>query len=297
MFQRKYSAARNPALLFIASRMIRLLPVFLIFNSLAIVMNMVLHEQVAPGRLSIIPNTLIIGYSSLPDAPFPPAWSLDIELQFYILFPIIFALMPSFERFFVRILFAAFLLGGLYFAFLPALAFITIGTVFPFAGFFLLGAFSAKRGWKPSRSLSVASLVLTLILVTAILSVPSLRGFLIRGVSDLEIAWHDAVNFVLALVLTPFALSTVYVRSTHRDRIMGDMSYVVYCSHWLARTVAKHYLSDLGRTAKAPLVLGLIITTYGVSLLLLLYVDWPLSRWRERWVARQLQPPNAVLKT
>ena len=55
--------------------------------------------------------------------------------------------------------------------------------------------------------------------------------------------------------------------------------------------------SDFSRATKAPLVLGLIAATYGISLLVLLYVDLPLSRWRERWVARQIRPPATVAES
>jgi peptidoglycan/LPS O-acetylase OafA/YrhL len=289
MFRGKYSASDNPAGVFIASRMMRLLPMFIIFNTLAMVLNIFLKDQTKPGSLSIIPNVLIIGYSSLANPPFPPGWSLDVELQFYIIFPIIFVMMPYFEGKFILVVSMLLLAGGSYFVLLAMLQFATIGTVLPFAGFFLLGTFSARNGWKPPRYVLIVSLISAVLILSAILVVPDLRGLLVRGVSDREIAFSDAVNFGLALVLAPVALSTVYDRSSPRDRVVGDMSYVVYCSHWLARMIAKHYLSDVGRIAKIPYVLALIAATYAVSLLVLLYIDLPLSRWPERWVSRQIQ--------
>jgi hypothetical protein len=52
--------------------------------------------------------------------------------------------------------------------------------------------------------------------------------------------------------------------------------------------VAAHYLSGVGILIKAPVVAGLLIATYAVSLAVLLFFGQPISVLRERWIERQL---------
>ena len=289
MFNSKYERARYPGLLFVASRALRIYPVFLLFNIAAFLLHWALNDDIARSQtlLDIVPNTLIIGYSSLPSRPLGPAWSLDLEMQFYLLFPIIFSMLGDLARHTKAILALMLGLGGLYIAFFID-SDVGAASVMPYTGFFLLGMFAARNNWKPANRLAYASALAWALGLAAIIVFPAVRGFVIHAVNQDQFTWNPAVNVVAALVAAPIALASVYAKSTPRDRIVGDLSYVVYCSHWLGVIVAGHYLADFDKLHKSVLIFGLIALTYLGSLLVLLYFDRPISRWRESWVARRL---------
>lgn len=289
MFDGKYERARHPGLLFILSRALRIFPVFLLFNGLAFLLHVALHDPTSTGQtwLDVIPNTLVIGYSSLPFRPLGPAWSLDMELQFYLMFPAIFALMGVLAKHMTWILIATLGLGGLYVTYFVD-SDVGTATVFPCLGFFLLGMFAARNQWKPSAPWAYASALLSLGSILVLITVPSLRGIIIHNVNVNDFAWNSGTNFIIGLVAVPVALSSVFIRSTVRDRLVGDLSYVVYCSHWLAVIVAARFLSGTDKLEKGIAVSGLIALTYAASLLVLIYFDRPIGRWREAWVGRHL---------
>ena len=263
----------------------RLLPVFLLFNGLAIILHISLHDQVADNQslLDSVPNLLVIGYASLPARPMVPAWSLDIELQFYAIFPVIFAIMTKMERYAWSVALSALAVGTVY------MAFVLRGdphNVLPYIGFFLVGVLSAKNLWRPSGRLVAMLALLAVVLLAVVVSVPPLRGLSMFEVDETRFVWNTAMNVGLALLLTPLALASAYGRSSRRDRMLGEMSYVVYCSHWLAVILFHHYLSNSAPMTKASLLVALIASIYAVSFVVLIYFDMPIGRWRERWIGR-----------
>lgn len=70
----------HPGPVFVASRALRINPVFLLFNSLALLLHLVLDDAPREGDhcWMSISNILIIGYASPPRPPLNPAWSLDM---------------------------------------------------------------------------------------------------------------------------------------------------------------------------------------------------------------------------
>ena len=295
MFVSKYERSSRPATLFIMSRFLRILPLFLLFNSLALALHLALQDQVFFEQFlsDIIPNTLIIGYASLPLAPLAPAWSLDIELQFYIVFPLLFSLLDRLDRYAVPVLVCVLGLGGLYISFFVS-SYGVSETIIPYIGFFLLGVFAARNSWKPSSGLIYGSAAILALGVLVLIGVPSLRGYVLHSHTNVEFVWNSTVTFAVALIAAPIALSSVYAKSTPRDRLIGDLSYVVYCSHWLMVVVATRFLNELGKVEKELIVMAMVALTYLASLFVLIYFDRPIGRWREAWVAHSLTPKTTV---
>ncbi len=295
MFVSKYERSSRPALLFVMSRFLRILPLFLLFNSLAFALHFALQGHVifAQSLADIIPNTLIIGYASLQLAPLAPAWSLDIELQFYIVFPLLFSLLDRLDRYALPVLVCALGLGGLYVSFFVS-SYGVSPTIIPYLGFFLLGVFAARNNWKPSSSLIYGSAAILAIGVLVLIGVPSLRGYVLHSHTMVDFVWNSTVTFAVALVAAPIALSSVYAKSTPRDRVVGDLSYVVYCSHWLMVIVATRFLEELGKVEKELVIVALVALTYLASFFVLIYFDRPIGRWREAWVAHSLTPKATV---
>lgn len=204
MFMAKYQRARRPGLVFVASRALRIYPVFLLFNGLALLLHLALRDATAQGQslLDVIPNTLIIGYASLPYAPLNPAWSLDMELQFYLLVPILFPQLEALTKYRIVILPLVLGIGGAYIA-LYLNSDTGTPTMLPYAGFFALGMVAARSGPVPPV-LAGASAAALAASVLALLGAPVLRGLVIHGLDAAEFAWNPAVNVALALVAAPW---------------------------------------------------------------------------------------------
>jgi peptidoglycan/LPS O-acetylase OafA/YrhL len=286
MYGRQYSILRAPAFVFITSRFMRLMPLFLPFNIAAIMFHLALHTKAAPDHigLDLLPNVFILGYASMTERPLVPAWSLDIELQFYLLFPFIWTL---FSRSRATLACATIVLlgaGGWYLGYYLR---DQSTMVLPYLGFFAIGIYASRAAWKPAPLLvwSGAGLAAFIVLLTMI--VPLGRGILLAGDGLPGRDWNTAANVVLAISFAPLAIFTVTRRSTPRDRVVGDLSYAVYCSHWLGVIVAGYYLPGVGALTKLPIVVTEVALTYLISLGALLWFDRPIGRLREAWIHAQ----------
>lgn len=295
MYDAKYRLAKLSGPLFIASRLLRLLPAFLLFNTAAILLHLVWHDRIAASLNGwpLLPNILLLGYAGLAERPMIPGWSLDIELQFYLAFPLLFPFLRHSPRFAWFLCLLLLMLGGGYMAIWLQ---DNSTTALPFGGFFLLGIAAAQSRTGPSRQLVRVCAALALIGFVAVLANPSWRGTALHSINAGEFAWNTGLNFLLAILLAPLALATVFRRSSRFDRLLGDLSYMVYCSHWIGVLLAQKYLSDESRWVKAPSIAGILIVTYAVSAAVLLYFDRPISRRRERWIGGFVSRPARELE-
>jgi peptidoglycan/LPS O-acetylase OafA/YrhL len=73
------------------SRAWRLLPVFWLTGALAIGVAVYLRSSVPVTPHVIVSDVAILGYASLRgySSSLPAAWSLDLEIQFYLLAPLL----------------------------------------------------------------------------------------------------------------------------------------------------------------------------------------------------------------
>jgi peptidoglycan/LPS O-acetylase OafA/YrhL len=293
MYGKQYAPRRRPAFVFISSRVMRLMPMFLLFSVSAILLQNALHTDVALDHFGfdVLPNFVILGYASMSKGPLVPAWSLDIELQFYLLFPLFWRVIPRNKT--VLLWIALFLIGAGA-VYLGLILREQSRTVLPYLGFFTLGLYASRARMIPSRLAVRIGCALALLLVVGSLASPPLRGlfYAMDGLPARE--WKTLGNIALALCLAPLAISTLTRKSTATDRTLGDLSYAVYCSHWIGVILAGHYLLDVGWRLKLPCVIALLVITYLASFAALVSFDRPLSRLREAWIRRQpLNPTNA----
>jgi peptidoglycan/LPS O-acetylase OafA/YrhL len=286
MYGKQYAPRRRPAFVFISSRVMRLMPMFLLFSISAILLQNALHTDVALDHFGfdILPNFIILGYASLAKGPLVPAWSLDIELQFYLLFPLFWRVIPRNKT---VLLWITLLLIGAGAIYLGTILREQSRTVLPYLGFFTLGLYASRARIIPSALAVRIGCALALLLVIGSLAWPLLRGlfYAMDGLPARE--WKTLANIALALCLAPLAISTLTRKSTTIDRTLGDLSYAVYCSHWIGVTLAGYYLVDAGWRLKLPCVMALLVITYLASFAALLWFDRPLSRLREAWIRRQ----------
>ena len=286
VWKARYSKTRLPWLTFVVSRWWRLAPVMLVACFLTFVVMFATGSDKLPVALSqpirqVLSSVFFVGYAGMPVRPVGPAWSLDIEMQFYLVAPMLVIIVQ-------RISWILTLLFG-YMAFAFSLAFIP-GVVFSsFLIFFVIGMAAAEHDWRPSDRAAITGMRLAIILTIAALLSPWRQDLLGANGND----WQ-AFNIVLAALLLPIALNSGERIGDRTDAALGDHSYVIYLIHWPAILIFRNY--DWGGAwGNVVAATGLFMITAMVSYAAWRWIDAPINRKRAMWVASRRISDLAVV--
>lgn len=191
-----------------------------------------------------------------------PAWTLELELTFYLLAPF---LVNARLRTIFAIIAASFVARFTWYA---------MGhdvdpwnyRFFPFEiGLFLLGVatyrISRLLPWQPGR---IASCLILAVVVGTVLEFDLIRGFVNSFVYLFAFA---------ALLPHVFALT----RSWKVDRFLADMSFPLYLAHWPIMLFIRDFLPV--PWPQYPGLLPAIVSVVGAACLVI-YVERPIERWR-----------------
>ncbi|KHL26180.1 hypothetical protein PK98_06690 [Croceibacterium mercuriale] len=285
MWRDRYSHARTPYRTYLVSRVWRLAPVMIVTSIITIPLLVLIgiEREVVfssdPLHLAVS-TVFLLSYSYLTYVPVAPAWSLDIEMQFYLLAPL---LAVALLRPALRLP----LIAGAAILALVATWSLSVPTLAHYAIFFLAGMTVSATRWQPGSTLaygSAAAVVGTLVLVT----VTPLAGILWGGANPSPLyAWNPLFNVVMAFVCLPYAMWTVYQKSDRADRMLADLSYVIYLLHWVA---VQWFYSMAGQPVLERLMVagtGVVAVCLG-SLALWHLVDRPANRLRHAWVSSRM---------
>ena len=283
MWTGRYAHTRQTYLTYLVSRFWRLLPAFLVCSALAWCL-LAWKEQI-PSDIKPISqafsNLFILGYDSLPFQADGPAWSLDIEVQFYLIAPV---LIWAITRSVAALPFCALASAGAYLLDIK-------GCVIPYLVYFAIGATAGQAEWRPSRSLALASLAFSLSALALTMAGPWHSLVLVGNHSGPLAPYNDTANAVLALAMAPWAMFTTRQKGGRQDGLFGDLSYGVYLLH-LPILVA--LAAGGGTNAERIVKLGAAILLVATgSLALHFLVDRPNHRLRASWVARRMTTPKA----
>lgn len=277
---------------FVVARLIRLLPLFWLANAIGYA------AAIWSGKFSVdhwleqmhsVPSLLffvfshlfLMGYSWLDHVIIVPAWSLVVELQFYILLPLFVALMrwAGWLVFPLSISLALVLYGG------PAFE-----TVLGYAFFFYLGMFASSFRWAPSMWVVRATTALAVFTIGVLLALPSTRAVLIGGVhqNDMYLSWNGLANALLAIMLLPLTIWSAESNSDDLDRMLGDLSYAVYLIHAPLVVVYSSWSGKLPFIERFPYWLMLVATLLLASWFSWYFLDKPVMAWRTRYLRSRL---------
>jgi len=290
MWVERYSGTRQPYLTYLVSRIWRLAPVMALVSLITIPLLLTIGlprtTVFAANPLHLaVSSVFLLGYSWLEYQPVRPAWSLDVEMQFYVFAPLLSVLLLQGWK---RLLLAAAAVLSMIGA-----AFVDVSILPKFGLFFMLGMIAAASDWHPSRRLALVSGlgVLAILLLVAF----SPWSDLIWGgatPSAFHRTWNPPFAVALALLTVPFAMYTVRQKSDPPDRLMADLSYIVYLVHWMgvqwfARMAGRPFLDRFEVAALS------VAATLVVSLAIWKFYDKPLNRARARWVSSRAvsKPP------
>ena len=289
MWQSRYSRTRNSYFTFLISRWWRLSPVFFVCTILGIWSALLLRDGLA-HLLLVDPmwwlRQIPIAGSSISAQILPPSWSLDAEMQFYLVAPLAIFLIsrvPEKARWSI-VAMLVLLLSVLVWLGCPVEA-----PFFPlFAGFFIAGIVLGSGSWVARNSTVLAGIAVLVIGIVGLMVFPETRSGIWReGNSNAAPTSLGAVWWVLgAILVIPFVSKNVRVRSSRFDRFLGNLAYPLYLFHWIPREWYYH-LSETGSHGWSQIVylLANFAAAFIGAILILVFIDQPLDRLRSRWVS------------
>lgn len=292
MWKQKYSKAIAPKLVFLASRWLRIAPMLLLCTGLVFLLP-IDRSGATPGWL--LRQTLIIGCTG-EYVPLAPAWSLDVELQFYLAFAIFAPWLFSLEQ-------PSRVLGWLVVISLTvslAAAGIIGNIIKPWLWIwlplFLAGMWLETTSYTPTRRHILSSVGILTLAFGLCVAVPLLK----------PLVWHiprinltpeqltvlpirTSIDLVASLVAIPLLAANLSAKPSAKDAFLGRMSFPLYLWHWIPHTALVLGIVKTGCAAWIDVTLAVIASLIGGYLLTLM--DTKTDRLRSSvisWLNRSL---------
>lgn len=281
MWEAKYSRADAPYATYVLSRYWRLAPMFLLASLLTVVCAPLTHSRITWDLPTIASSVGFLGYAWLPDRPVGPAWSLDIEMQFYLVAPV---LLWAARR-------AGAVSAVLVAAAVSAMAAIAMRVeLLPaYLVFFVAGIVAAQSRWRPtSREIGVP-IALIGVASLALLVSPFHSLIIVGAHPGPWSAYNGAYDVALALAFIPWAIASTHRKGGASDKMFADLSYAVYLFHWIGVEWLNHATAGKGHVERLTYIAALFVLVMVVSWLAWKVVDQPLNRMRSEWLSRRIQ--------
>lgn len=263
--------APDRLLVFYGSRAFRIYPLYILCA---------VGAAIFTGEALQLANWSLLGVASTSHDPLSVSWSLDVEMQFYLLVPAIVWLLAKPWRTGQAILVALVTVAGW-------LAFWRFGivTVAQYLPAFALGVLTSVHDWRPSKRLAHASLGLFAVFTLAAWALPITRTFLLKDLPDPFD--RDIFGFLWMLPLVPYIAHSLRVRSDSPDRHLGNWSYPIYLVH--APVIA--YARETMGAGVGPKALA-VFAALAISGAVYLLVDRNVEKWRQR--VFEPRPPSPL---
>ena len=286
MWVEKYRHTRGAYLTYMVSRVWRLAPVMALTSLMMIGMYEAFGiyttdtEALDPVWLGFS-SIVLLGYAGLPFMPVGPAWSLDIEMRFYLVAPLLAAALARFGK--GAVLAAALLATAL------SLWLTTTTLLANYIAFFVVGMMASASDWRPSLRLANLSGLVTIAAVV-ITALSPFNELLLGGAHRGALfVYNPAYSAGLTLLALPWAIATVHRPSDPTDRMFADLSYIIYLQHAIAVQLFKLVEGPL--LARLEVAAASFIVVPIVSVSIWRYFDRPINRRRAAWVNSRIKAP------
>lgn len=283
MWAGKYTRTSKPYLTYLVSRLWRLAPVMLLCTLAMLALDYGLGfnvdklESQNPWPV-VLTSIVLVGYSWLDYMPVGPAWSLDIEMRFYLLAPLLSAITVMRGRVTLALFCAAVSLASFWLTERTLLA--------NYIVFFLIGINASISDWKPGKRMAQASAALVALSLAAVFLSPW-RSLLIGGANPGPLFIYNPIfSAWLAVLAVPLAIYTVHRPSEPTDRMMADLSYIIYLFHWLGVEIFQRVKGPFIERLEVAAICFAVIPV--LSWLVWRYYDRPINRARDRWVKSRI---------
>ena len=299
MWKQKYSKTNQPRAVFLASRWLRIAPMLLLCTVLVLLLP-IDRSGATPGWL--LRQVLIVGCTGTY-VPLAPAWSLDVELQFYLAFAVFAPWLFSLDR-------PSRVLGWLVVISLTvslAAAGIIGNIIKPWLWIwlplFLAGMWLETTSYTPTRRHVLTSVGILITALGLCLAAPPLRP-LIWHIQRINLTPEQltvlpirtSVDLVASLVAIPLLAATLTAKPNATDAFLGRMSFPLYLWHWIPHTALVLGIMKTGCAAWIDVTLAVLASVVGGYLLTL--VDIQTDRLRSiviSWVNRSLNKHPKVI--
>jgi peptidoglycan/LPS O-acetylase OafA/YrhL len=256
---------------FYAARWLRIVPLYLlVLLTWAAIRATPLHFE----------NFTLFGIATTYRDPLYVSWSLDIELQFYLLLPLLFGLVAEASAGLTMLV--ALVVGAVGCWLVQSTGLVTVAKYLPL---FALGALTDLKGWRPGPRAAAASLAAFAAMSAATLLTP----FWTKNVGDPFN--RDIWAFFWLLPLVPWMARMLTVRSSRLDRHLGNLSYPLYLVHLPTILFLSYALRFSAPVRLAGVALALV-----VAVAVYVLVDRPLDHWRVRLTESRAAGPQAKLR-
>ncbi len=246
-----------------------------------VIFSSIANLDFLPKLSAIISNIFILGNTIPKYRILGPAWSLEVEIQFYLIFPLFAYIISKMKNSLAIIL--TFLLTslGAYLYFKDQVEF----NASPYIYLFLFGALVYKYKIKFTPKIEKLSAILFLLLLGSQYLVPQLHKHFMEEKSF----YYFSVTLILIISVIPILINSVYVPTNSRDKILGELSYIIYLSHWVwiqpYYAIVWSHPADYSNFTKLTYATGVLILTAASSYLAFLYIDRPIEGMRHKWVS------------
>lgn len=302
MYNEKYSRFRNSYWVYLISRLGRLMPMYWLLLLFSVLVYMSVPaiatklEGLRGQGLSVgLYNFFVLGIADSFYQFIGTTWSLDIEIQFYILAPLLLFLCKGKG-------------GWLLLALTSFLSILLIlnhykgVNILIYLPYFIIGGLIYTFQYIASRRLALAGILIAAGLLLISYIIPSLRnGYLLnREAFVLGFNYREGLNVILALLTIPFV--SVNIRQTlgkeiaGKDQLWSSMSYVIYLLHWPLLQIYAVAVNGVSGKQKAISLLIYYITCFLLSYIISRYVDAYFEKQRRKWLHRQ-EEQQPVLKS
>ncbi|RFM27397.1 acyltransferase family protein [Deminuibacter soli] len=298
MFNEKYSQYEDGYSVYLRSRLFRLMPVYWLVLFAAVVLfclfkdpsygyNSLMHLNIAEIATK---NFFVFGLNTIGIRYIGSAWSLDVELQFYIVAPLLLLLARKINIISVLVISVAlwiilyrlpesFQANGYFFFYLP---------------YFLIGAAIYLLNIYCSEKTAIAGLVLAGALVLANYLVPFVRNnyMLNRDAVLFGFNYHEVLVSVLTCCTIPYVTRNVRLKPAKKDGLYSSMSYVIYLLHWPLNLICLRLAKGKSYLATGMYLLGYLIICIALTYVISAFVDKYFEDKRRQWLLTR----NAKLK-
>jgi len=277
MYQEFYSKKEKSYLLFLYSRVFRLYPLYLLCTAIMLIVTRFIilghyNVQLTPtlGFKEYSFMALLLPLNLLNFQLLVPAWSLAVEMQFYLVVPFIMWLVLKVNW---KILFVILLLVSTYFSYHKMYK--LDESVLAYLVYFFMGMIIYLKSMIVSKKQVLIGLACAAVFILFSYGLPSLRtDLLYKKETFAGISYYDIFNQVLPFFFVPFIIHNLSQKSDKRDRHFGDFSYTLYLVHWIIFSIYYVQYTDAGVTRSKLIGFGITIgATLLVSLLIYLFFE------------------------
>lgn len=282
MYDEYYSKQKTPYLTFLWSRILRIYPLYylctlLAFIIIAINKNILNHQLIDFLDFNKLFTIIsLVPYNYLDEKLLPPAWSLGIEMQFYLLVPLFIYLIKKMNTIIFTLLIALISIVAN-----QSFQFISLSLA-PYLIFFIIGMLIWLKKPIVSKGQLIFSLTIILITIGIHYSIPFLKNAIFfRQTIIGGINYMTYFSNILPLLFIPLIIFGLNQKSDDADRRLGDLSYTIYLFHWLPFCIYSYYFANSFLTLRAIAFIVYLVVLAAGSYLIYFTFEKKIEIWRK----------------